>query len=221
MNFPQLERALKKEQKKKIWALYLSFDPSKSKCVSFIVVDASLWSWVTKCWTNVRKQCLPFFPFYFVCSFSPCIYVKPYLDHWRCTLQNTFYSEILIIVILKSLSEDRLWTYFVYTEKKSWIWVGTKQFCDESQVFPDLPPYRQYGVKISLITYAGRCILIDCCCQVELKLVLPSEFLEALIHLVKIYCMLLKFMGVCGGGLGIFFFPLCLVPSFSLYAHWF
>lgn len=102
--------------------------------------------------------------------------------------------------------------------KKTSILLGTKQFGDESQVFPDLPPYRQDGVKMSLITYAGRCILFDCCCQVDLKLVLPSEFLEALIHLVKVYCMLLKIMGVCGGGLGIFF-PLCLVPSFSLYAH--
>lgn len=106
----------------------------------------------------------------------------------------------------------------LFTQKKKIILLGTKQFCDESQVFPDLPPYRQYGVKISLISYAGGCILIDCCCQVELKLVLPSDFLEALIHLVKIYCMLLKFMGVCGGGLGISF-PLCLVPSFSLNAH--
>lgn len=109
--------------------------------------------------------------------------------------------------------------HILFTQrKKASILLGTKQFGDESQVFPDLPPYRQDGVKMSLIPYAGRCILIDCCCQVELKLVLPSEFLEALIHLVKVYCMLLKIMGVCGGGLGIFF-PLCLVSSFSWYAH--
>lgn len=33
-------------------------------------------------------------------------------------IEKYIYSEILIIVILKSLSEDRLWTSFVYTEKK-------------------------------------------------------------------------------------------------------
>lgn len=39
--FPGLKGLLKRNDDKKIQAQYLSFDPSKAKCVSFIVVDAS------------------------------------------------------------------------------------------------------------------------------------------------------------------------------------
>lgn len=80
--------------------------------------------------------------------------------------------------------------FCLHREKKHRSYLAQNSLVMSHKSFPDLPPYRQDGVKMSLITYAGRCILIDCCCQVELKLVLPSEFLEALIHLVKVYCML-------------------------------
>lgn len=147
VNFPRLERAFKKERRQKNPSSVPFLWSSQSKiCFLHSSRCQTVKFWITKCWTNVRKQCQPSSSFYFVCGFTPWIYVKPYLDHW-CTLKTTFYSEILITVILKSSSEDRLPTYFVYTEEKLWILCGTIQFCNESQIFPDLPPYRQSGVK--------------------------------------------------------------------------
>lgn len=76
-------------RKRKIWAQYLSFDPSKSKCVSFMVVDARLKFWITKRWTNVRKQsaifsslfCVQFHPLYLFKTLfrSLIMYIEKYI----------------------------------------------------------------------------------------------------------------------------------------------
>lgn len=178
MNFPQLKRAFKKKQKKKNLS-------SVAFLRSFQVKMCSLYSSrcqpvkfsITKRWTNVRKLSA-IFSILSCVRFHPLYLCRTWFRSLMCTSKNTLYSEILITVIPNSSSEGRLRADDVFCLQRGKImnhiwhrrilrWVTNLSWFTSLQTV--------WG-KISPITYAGRCSLIDCCCWVELNLSsLPSS----------------------------------------------